>query len=138
MDSLQRASATLVVTGDNLDASELTALLGQTPALGVGKGQSFAASHGAEIKARTGNWTFGGDWRSPPNIDEQIAELLSALPSDLNVWGELTSRFDCWLTVGAYLKDWTGGLTLAPVTLKLLAERHLSIDFDLYAPAASD
>lgn len=138
MDNLQRASVTLLISGDSLVPDELTALLGELPNLGVTKGETFRASHGEEIEANTGRWVFGGDWRSPPDLDEQVTELLLALPSGSELWLELTRRFQCWVTVGAYLNDWTGGLTLAPATLKLLAERNLPIDLDLYAPAASD
>jgi hypothetical protein len=138
MDSLHRASATLLISGDSLVPDELTALLGVQPTLGIRKGETFRASHGEEIEARKGKWFFGGNWRSPPDLDEQISELLLALPSRTELWVELTSRFECWLSIGAYLGDWTGGITLAPATLKLLAERNLAIDLDLYAHAASD
>lgn len=137
MDSLQRASATLLISGDNLIPDELTALLGGPPKLGVRKGETFRASHGGEVEAPTGKWFSGGDWRSPPDLDEQIAELFAGLPNDTELWADLTRQFECWLSIGAYLDDWTGGLTLAPATLKLLAERNLPLDFDLYAPAAS-
>jgi hypothetical protein len=94
MESLQRASATLLVLGDNLVPDELTALLGVQPNLGAKKGETFRASGGKDIEARISNWTFGGDWRNPPDVDRQIAELLLALPSDTELWIELTSRFD--------------------------------------------
>lgn len=133
MDSLQRASATLLINGDDLIPSDLTALLGATPRLGVLKGETYLTSHGKEMVARTGMWHFGGDYRSPPDLDEQISALLSALPSESGLWSNLTLRFECWLSVGAYLNGWTGGITLSPSTLTLLSERSLPIDFDLYA-----
>ena len=105
-------------------------MLGAQPTLGVRKGETFRASHGRHVEASTGKWHFGGEWRSPPDLDAQIAELLLALPNDRGLWEELTKQFHCYLSVGAYLLEWTGGLTLAPVTTKLLAERQLPIDFD--------
>ena len=137
MDNLERASATLLIFGDDLVPEEVTALLGISPKRGVKKGQKFLASHGREIESPTGKWTLGGDYRSPPNLDEQISELLLALPTTPEMWDDLTSRFDCWLSIGAYFGDWTGGISLQPATLKLLAERGLPIDFDMYAPKAS-
>jgi len=127
-----------LISGESLAPDEITALLGVQPTLGVRKGGTFRASNGGEIVAPMGKWFLGGEWRSPPNLDTQIAELLLALPNDAELWVELTRRFECWLSIGAYLADWTGGLTLAPATLKLLAERNLPVDLDLYAPAASD
>ena len=56
----------------------------------------------------------------------------------MTAWNEVTGRFSGYLSVGGYLNGWTGGILLQPITLKLLADRNLAIDFDLYAPAASD
>lgn len=137
MDNLERAAVTLVINGDNLVPSEITALLGNQPTLGVRKGERFLASHGKEIEARTGMWHFGGEYLSPPDINKQISILLCELTGDLPIWKELTVRFYCSISVGGYFNDWTGGITLMPQTLLLLAERELLIDFDLYAPAAS-
>jgi hypothetical protein len=138
MDSLQRAKVSVLIADDNLVPSELTALLGGPPKLGVSKGETFLASHGKQIKAQTGMWQFGSEWESPPQLDRQIGEVLSALTSDMLVWAEVTNRYLCYLSVGGYFHDWTGGMTLGPNTSQLLAERNLSIDFDLYAPAASE
>ena len=137
MDSLQRATVSVVIDGDDLIPSEITALLGQVPLVGVCKGEVFVASHGNKIEAKTGKWRFGGDWESPPDLDRQIADLLTSLTDEISAWDEVTDRFNCYLSVGGYFHDWTGGITLQPITLKLLAERNLAIDFDLYAPAAS-
>jgi hypothetical protein len=138
MDNLQRASVTLLISGDDLIPSEITALLGTQPKLGVRKGEAFAASDGRERQASTGMWHLGGEYRSPPNLDEQISQLLSGLPNDATIWSDLTKRFDCCLSVGAYFNDWTGGITLGPASLGLLSERYLPIDFDMYAPNASN
>jgi hypothetical protein len=137
MDNLQRALAALLIFGDDLIPDEVTALLGVSPKLGMKMGEKFLASHGGEIDSPTGKWILGCDYRSPPNLDEQISQLLSGLPSDAKTWSDLTNRFDCYLSVGAYFNDWTGGITLEPATLKLLVERNLPIDFDMYAPNAS-
>ncbi len=138
MDSLQRAKVSVLIADDNLVPSEVTALLGRPPRRGISKGETFLASHGKQMKAQTGMWYFGGEWESPPQLDRQISDVLSALTSDLSVWAELTNRFLCYLSVGGYFHEWTGGMTIGPKTSKLLAERNLAIDFDLYAPAASE
>jgi hypothetical protein len=138
MDSLQRAAVSVSISGDDLVPSEITALLGEAPALGVCKGEVFLASHGKHIEAQTGKWLFGGQWESPSDLDRQITSIFSALTEDIAVWNEVTSRFECYLSVGGYFHDWTGGMTLQPSTMRLLVERNLAIDFDLYAPAASE
>lgn len=141
-DSLHRASVTLLIQGDHLVPDELSAILGVQPEVGVRKGESFASRGrpGTAVTASTGKWIFGTGYREPPNIDEQIAELLSTLPDCAETWNDLTTMFDCYVTVGAYFMtdSWTGGLVLRPGTLGMLAERGLAIDFDIYAPVSSE
>jgi hypothetical protein len=139
-DPLQRASVTLLIHGDDLVPEELTALLGREPEIGVRKGQTFVAQRSRVIIARTGKWILGTGYREPPSIDTQIRELLNSLPAGLDIWSDLTARFDCLLTVGVYFADdsWTGGILLEAQTLRMLGERGLAIDFDMYAPGASN
>lgn len=138
MDNLQRAIVSLMINGDDLVPAEVTVILGASPQLGVMKGEGLLAVYGKMIEAKTGMWQFGGDWESPPHLDRQISNILSALTDDISVWREITDRFYCYISIGGYLNDWTGGMTLAPDTLKLLSDRRLPIDFDLYAPDVSD
>lgn len=137
MDNLQRASVSLLIDGDDLIPSEISALLGQEPRLGVKKDEIFVGSHGKDIQARTGKWQFGIGWTSPANVDEQIVNIFKLLNDDTIVWKSLTDRYHCYVAVGGTFNDWTGGLTIEAGTLRLLAERGLAIDFDLYAPEAS-
>jgi hypothetical protein len=141
-DPLQRASVTLLIHGDDLVPEELSAILGVQPETGVRKGETFMSRGrpGTAVTARTGMWHFGTGYREPPHIHQQIAELLGSMPEGADTWSDLTTRFDCYVTVGAWFMDdsWTGGLVLEPQTLGMLAERGLAIDFDMYAPGASD
>lgn len=141
-DSLQRAGVTLLINGDDLRPEELSVVLGVQPVLGVRKGETFMSRgrSGTTVTARTGMWHFGTGDREPPNIDEQITELLGSLRDGADLWIDLTNRFSCYVTVGAWFTDdsWTGGLVLEPKALGMLAERRLAIDFDMYAPGASD
>ncbi|MBB4615857.1 DUF4279 domain-containing protein [Novosphingobium taihuense] len=134
MDNLQRAMISLLIDEDDLIPSEITALLGSEPSLGVSKGEKFLSHHGKLIKAKTGKWQLHSGWKSPVNLDEEISLLLARLTDDHEVWGNLTARYHCYLSVGGYFEDWTGGITLSPDTLGALAARNLAIGFDLYAP----
>ena len=141
-DPLQRACVTLLIHGDDLIPDEVTALLGQHPEIGVRKGETFMGRGrvGTAVTARTGMWHFGTGYREPPNINQQVIELLINLPEDADIWTDLTTKYGCSVAVGVYFSDdsWTGGITLQPVALRMLGERGLMIDFDMYAPAASD
>ncbi|AUW57900.1 hypothetical protein C1T17_11630 [Sphingobium sp. SCG-1] len=138
MDNLQRASVSLLIDEDDLVPSEITALLGAEPRLGVAKGEKFLGSHGKCTEASTGKWQLGGDWNTPVDLNDQISTLLARLTDDLEVWKYLTARYHCYMSVGGYFVDWTGGITLAPQTLGALSARGLAIDFDLYAHTASE
>jgi len=136
-DALQRARVSLLISGDDLDPQEITHLLGGNPRLRVRKGDTFTGHNGKRVTARTSLWHFGDEWENAPSVGSQIANLLGRLTQDMGSWKSVTSRFDCCVSVGGYFEDWTGGITLEPTTLMLMAERGLAIDFDLYAPAAS-
>lgn len=137
MDNLHRATVSLLIDGDDLRPSEITTLLGQSPRLGVSKGQPFTTSHGQQIVAETGLWQFGGAWEVQPDLNKEIRLVLSSLTNDISAWNVVTRRYHCYLAIGGYFHDWTGGMTLEPSTLQLLAERNLAIDLDFYAPTAS-
>ncbi len=140
MDNLHRASVTLLIHGDDLVPEELTSLMGRQPMIGARKGGTFPGHNGREVTARTGKWILGTGYREPPCIDQQINELLSSFPAGADLWQDLTTRFDCYVTVGVYFDDdsWTGGIVLEAQTLRMLGERGLAIDFDMYAPGASN
>lgn len=139
MDPLQRASATLHVHGDDLDPDELTSLLGCPPIIGARMGETFIGHNGRTVTASTGKWIYTTGYRETPNIDGQIAELLDCLPASLSIWRNLTTKFDCYVTLGIYFVEdsWTGGIYLQPQTLQKLGERGLALDFDMYVPGAS-
>lgn len=138
MDNLQRAIVSLLIDGDDLVPAEVTATLGAHPEFGVVKGEAFLATHGKMIEAQTGKWRLGGDWESPPHLDRQIGDVLAALTNDISAWRKITTRFHCYISISGHFNDWTGGMTLKPDTLKLLADRRLPIDFDLYAPTVTE
>ena len=137
MDNLQRARVSLLINDDDLNPPEITSLLGAEPRRGVRKGETFIDHQREPIQARTGMWYFGSGYSTAPQLDAQISSILDKLTDNLEVWASLTSRYHCYVSVGGYFDDWTGGFTLNPATLGALSARGLSIDFDLYAPAAS-
>ncbi|NMN88871.1 MULTISPECIES: DUF4279 domain-containing protein [unclassified Novosphingobium] len=137
MDNLQRATVAVLITGEDLVPAQVAVALDGTVSFGVVKGEVFTGRHGKEIEAKIGMCRFGGEWHAEPDIDRQIREVLSTLTDDKDRWGAITARYFCHLSVGGYFHDWTGGLTLASETLKMLADRNLAIDFDFYAPASS-
>jgi hypothetical protein len=72
-----------MIASDDLVPDELTALLGNTPKLGVKKGETFRASNG-EIEARTGQWSLaviGATLTISTNKSPSCCRLCPATPT---------------------------------------------------------
>jgi hypothetical protein len=65
-------------------------------------------------------------------IRKSLNKLFDQLPANLNVWCELTTKFQADLFCGLWLKRWNRGLDFSPETLRRIAERGLSISLDIY------
>lgn len=122
-----------------LDPEAITHLMGVQPNFGAKKGTR--RKNGARTVAqRLGVWTYGltegpsGEWE----LDDAIVALLDRLPADLNIWRDLarTHRMDvfCGLFMGADNQ----GTILQPGTLRLLADRGLHVDVDIYGTPSDD
>jgi hypothetical protein len=72
----------------------------------------------------------------PGDLDGQIAGLLAGTTEDLAVWQRLTSAYDADIFCGLFLEEGNEGISLSPQTLRLLGERGIKLDFDIYAPDA--
>ncbi|MET3926746.1 hypothetical protein ABIE28_002855 [Devosia sp. 2618] len=55
------------------------------------------------------------------------------LTQDLGVWRDLSNRFDGCIFVGFFMVERNEGYNLSPKTLKLLADRELSLLLDIYS-----
>ena len=136
MAAIDRSVATLRLFGDDLDPEEITRILGKPPTRSERKGEVIRREGtGIERTARTGSWRLEVADRRPEDVDGQVAELLSALTTDVGVWQALASKYKVDLFVGLFMKDSNEGLSLSPTTLTKLGERGISIGFDIYDPS---
>jgi hypothetical protein len=78
------------------------------------------------------------DDQQPGDLDEQITTIFSKLPRDLEIWRHLSSRFHLDLLCGFFMEEGDEGLTISPVSLRLLGERSVELGFCIYAPSAPD
>jgi len=125
--------ASLRFSGDDLDADEITRLLGVTPSRAERKGQTIRGPRsGRERIARTGSWLLRVDHRSSGDLNAQIKELLELATDDTSVWRPLSKRYKPDVFCGVFLETLNEGFTLEAETLALLAERGLFIGFDIY------
>ena len=132
MTQLYKTAATLRFFGDDLDPEEITQLLGSKPTIGAKKGGSWLTSKGAEKTANTGQWRLSVERQMPGNLDRQVAELLLHLTIDLDVWAQLTGKFEANIFCGLFLQESNEGLSLSPQTTLSIGQRGLTLDFDIY------
>jgi hypothetical protein len=128
--SIDECSVSLRFFGEDLDPDELTQILGVEPSSAYRKGDIFRGKQYDRIY-EIGSWRLRGK-RSEIHLEEQINQLLDKLPSDLEVWHGLTSRFQADLFCGLWMKRWNRGLDFEAATLQRMTERGLSIGLDIY------
>ena len=113
---VDRSTASLRVAAEGADILEVSRLLGAT-------------SH-----ANPKGWRLRAPDALNQDLQLQIAWLLDQLTSDLTKWGAVTSRWKVDLFCGLFLERPNCGVELDAATLRRVAERNVSIGFDIYAP----
>lgn len=123
----------LRVCGDNLDPDVVSRALGCQPSRSQRKGEPVLSPAG-EIKriARTGSWLLDYPVGGNATIGEAIHALLRRLPDDQSVWTSLTSEFAVDLICDLIVKCVNRGFELSPEVLGVLAERGITLGFDIF------
>ena len=133
MAVLNGSAASLRFFGDNLDPDELTLLLGCQPTKSERKGEEIVGKvTGNKRTARSGGWRLKAERREPGDLDAQISEILDQLTDDLSIWRDITSRCRADVFCGLFMEEGNEGISLSNETLQRLAERSLTIGFDIY------
>lgn len=127
MDS---TSVALRFFGEDLDPAELSQRLGAEPTVCHRKGDSIPNIQ--QETSRTGSWLLAGERQSKSSLEAQINSLLDRLTDDLDVWRDLTGRYKADLFCGLWSEAWNRGVALSPQLVARIAERGLSIGFDVY------
>jgi hypothetical protein len=80
-------------------------------------------------------WSVSSDGAVPRSapLGAHIRSLLERVAPDLRVWEELNRDFSCRVFVGWFLKKPNEMVALEPALLGSLADRHLSLEFDVYS-----
>jgi hypothetical protein len=128
--AIDQCSVSLRFFGEDLDPDELTQRLGVQPSVAYRKGDIFRGKRYDRIY-KTGSWRLQTE-KSDICLEEQINLLFDKLPSDLEIWENLGSRFQADLFCGLWLKRWNRCLDFEVATLQRMAERRLSIGLDIY------
>lgn len=128
--AMDSTSVALRFFGDDLDPVELTGRLGAEPTMSRRRGESMPNI--TDQTTRTGSWLLASQRQSKSSLEEQINALFDRLTDDLAVWRELTGRYRADLFCGLWSEAWNRGVSLSPELIARIAERGLSIGFDVY------
>jgi hypothetical protein len=131
MAALAHSRATLRVFGDELQPEEISALLGARPTTARYRGQRNEEGRGPAVW-RTGSWRLSADDADPADPDQQVAQILDQLTADLAIWQSLVARFKIDMFCGWFMDEQNEGVRLSAHTLRLLGERGILLDLDLY------
>ena len=133
MSHFETSTATLRFFGDDLDPEEITSRLGCTYTRCTRKGEvTIGKVTGNERIAKTGSWLLLVSDQEPANLDLQISEILARLTDDLEVWRDLTKKYQANVFCGMFMATGNDGLALSATTLLSLGERRLEIWLDVY------
>jgi hypothetical protein len=139
---VEEASVSLTYSAPDLDAKEVTRLIGAHPTRAWNAGDLRAmpgtSRTGIMRSDDYGLWQLHTE-RSDRPADEQISDLLSECTSDLGIWRDLSDRYQASLAVVAHAENWNREVHLSASVLQQLAERGLRFWVDIYfSPAAED
>ncbi len=128
---IDETSITLRFFGDELEPSEITEKLECQPTNAYKNGEIIPSKFKPRV-ARKGTWLLQHGRNSVLNLEHQISDLFEQLPKDLEVWQDLTKRFESDIYCGAWLKGWNRDVYFSPRLLKQLSDRGLHLGMAIY------
>lgn len=137
MAAIAESRVSIRFFGDDLNPAELTSILGREPSTHYRKGDT-RTSAGREYARTYGAWVAAAEYQRPEAIDAQLVKLFASMNQDLTAWQILTFRFSADVFCGLFMDDCNEYFSLSLATLKMLADRGLEINFDVYDPTKDD
>lgn len=128
---VDKTSASLRFFDDTLDPEQVTRLLGCPPTQSCRKGDLLPSKRCQRI-ARTGSWRLQTPKDDSRTLEEQIASLLDRVTVDLAAWKQVPMGGRADVFCGLHLRAWNRGFSLSPDLMARLAERRLTVEFDIY------
>lgn len=87
---------------------------------------------GKQYERKSGHWSLVATECEPEDIDGQVSEILSRLPSDLATWRELANKYSIDLFCGIFMEKSNEGMDISPTTLVELGNRGIMLALDIY------
>lgn len=127
-------SITLSVLLKGIDRQQVSELLGVEPTKAWNPYERHPIGyHGRTRVVDWGKWFLKGQGSSvTESVGTKIESLLGRCTSDLKKWSLLTEKSEIYITVSGHLKNWNRELLLSSHTLKLLSDRQISLQVDVY------
>ncbi|MBU2714376.1 DUF4279 domain-containing protein [Zooshikella harenae] len=133
MAQASRSKASLRLIGDSLNPKEISALLGCEGTTMYSKGDVRVNKRtGKQYERKSGHWSLVATECEPEDIDGQVSEILSQLPSDLILWNELASKYSIDLFCGIFMEKSNEGMDISSKTLVELGSRGIMLALDIY------
>ena len=121
--------------GDDLAPDEITHRLACQPTYAQTKGEEIVGKKTGFVRiAKFGMWQLTAEERGPEDLDGQIEELLSKLPASLDVWDEMSKRFEIDLFCGLFMEQSNEGMSISALSLAALGSRGIDLQLDIYDP----
>jgi Domain of unknown function (DUF4279) len=136
MSAIDNISLAFRIFGDDLEPQEVTSMLGIQPTTSYLKG-GIRKGKRRDYAWKTGGWLLERDFKGV-DVDSAIKTILSELPNDLSCWRRIDERFTMDLYFGLWMSTTNDGFHLDPDTIALLADRRLTVDFDIYIPTMEE
>jgi hypothetical protein len=135
--SVDKSTLSLRLFGGDLDPEEVSVLLGCAPTVGQRKGARYFAKSGRAHVAKHGSWRLEAPESEGADLDGQLRWIFSRLTKDLKVWKLLSLRYRMDVFSGLFLKEMNRGISLSSESLKEMADRNVSLGFDIYYSAGT-
>jgi hypothetical protein len=124
MAHLDRSVASLRISGDDLDPSEITKALDCEPTRGQRKGDVLIGkSTGISRTVKFGMWLLEANDREPEDLDGQITGLLDRLNPSLDIWRSIAARYRIDLFCGLFMRESNEGAAISAASLAALGQR---------------
>jgi hypothetical protein len=135
MAQISQSDATLIIGGDDLIPVQITKLLGCEPDFSHAKNDEVKINNTGNTRiANTGMWQIRTKRLNPENLDAQISEIFNKLSPDMSIWKSLNNKYKINLFCGIFMKEGNEGMSISPVSLKILSDRGVRLDLDIYGP----
>ncbi len=122
----------LTITSDDLQPTEISALLAIQPSSQHLRGDAFGK------RGRTytfGCWRYATgrlDFRSGRSCEEQFDDFMRSLPDDTAAWERIASHHEAQVFICFWMRTWNREFDISTFALGELARRRLSLHIDTY------